>query len=65
MLTIFVSLALEVLSAAEGTAQTPQQAHEQHQHKASRIRGGGAGKVRGQKVISSLYTYVILDVIYS
>ncbi|KAF8177004.1 hypothetical protein BJ912DRAFT_986180 [Pholiota molesta] len=37
---------MKVMTATEGAAQTPQQVHEQHQHqhKASRIRGGGAGK---------------------
>lgn len=36
----------EVMSVPEGTAQSAQQVHEHHQHnKASRLRGGGAGKV--------------------
>ncbi|KJA23215.1 hypothetical protein HYPSUDRAFT_137947 [Hypholoma sublateritium FD-334 SS-4] len=33
------------MSVPEGAAQSAQQVHEHHQHnKASRLRGGGAGK---------------------
>lgn len=38
-----------VMNVAEAANKTQQQVHEEHQHKhgkASRIRGGGAGKVR-------------------
>ncbi|KAF8965129.1 hypothetical protein BDZ97DRAFT_1813789 [Flammula alnicola] len=35
---------MKVMNVGEAAAQSPQQVHDHHHHKASRMRGGGAGK---------------------